>query len=201
MHFFMEPTFYGVDIILHPISVRGKELHQQGKVIEIKAFGMFVEVSEGVDAFIHISDYSWEKANVADHKVGDEIELKIIEIDQESKKIKGGIKQLTKSPWEVIKEEYKVGDVIKREINNITDFGLFVKIEKNIDGMIHISEASKDFIKNLGERFKLGDEVEAEIIEIDDEKKKVKLSIKKIELEQQNKEERELIEKYSVTEE
>lgn len=171
----------------------------KGKVIEIKAFGMFVEVSDAVDAFIHISDYSWEKANAADYKTGDEIELKIIEIDQQAKKIKGGIKQLTKSPWEIIKEDYKVGDVIKREINNITDFGLFVKIEKNIDGMIHISEASKDFIKNLSERFKLGDEVEAEIIEIDDEKKKVKLSIKKLELEKQNEEEKELIEKYSVT--
>ncbi|MBZ4683865.1 MAG: small subunit ribosomal protein [Fusobacteriaceae bacterium] len=172
----------------------------KGKVVDVKDFGMFLELLEDVDAFVHISDYSWSKVDSNLYKVGDEVEVKIIEIDQENKKIKAGIKQLTKSPWEIIEEKYKVGDVVKREINNITDFGIFLKIEENVDGMIHISEASKDFIKNLNDKFKVGDEVEAEIIEIDNENKKVKLSIKKLEIVKEKQEEKELIEKYSVVE-
>ncbi|TDT69821.1 small subunit ribosomal protein S1 [Hypnocyclicus thermotrophus] len=172
----------------------------KGKVVDVKDFGMFVELLDDVDAFVHISDYSWSKVDSSLYKIGDEVEVKIIEIDKENKKIKAGIKQLTKSPWEIIEENYKVGDVVKREINNITDFGIFLKIEESVDGMIHISEASKDFIKNLNDKFKVGDEIEAEIIEIDNKNKKVKLSIKKLEIEKQKEEEKELLEKYSVVE-
>jgi ribosomal protein S1 len=170
----------------------------KGKVVEVKDFGMFVNVADEVDAFVHISDYSWDKVAKDYYKIGDEVEVRIIEIDEANEKIKAGVKQLTKSPWEELKENYKVGDVLAREITSITDFGMFVEVQNGIDGMIHISEASKDFIKNINEKYKVGDEIEAEIIEINDDKQKVKLSVKKLELNKAKKEERDLIEKYSV---
>jgi len=170
----------------------------KGKIVEVKDFGMFVNICDEVDAFVHISDYSWDKVAKDYYKVSDEVEVKILEIDEEKQKIKGGVKQLTQNPWEALKERFKVGDVIARKVSSITDFGMFVEIENGIDGMIHISEASKDFIKNINDRYKVGDEIEAEIIEISDEKKKIKLSIKKIEIKNDKKEEKELLEKYSV---
>lgn len=170
----------------------------KGKVVEVKDFGMFVELFKDIDAFVHISDYSWKKVSKDFFKIGDEVEVKIIEINKGDEKIKAGVKQLTRSPWEVVSENYKIGDVIKREITSITDFGLFIEVENSIDGMIHISEASKNFIKNLSEHFKVGDEVEAEIIEMNDEKEKIKLSIKKVQVDAVQTEEREMIEKYSV---
>jgi small subunit ribosomal protein S1 len=170
------------------------------KIVEVKEFGIFAEIEEGVDIFIHVSDLKWERAETAAYKVGDSIKAKIIEIDGDSKKIKGSVKSLEKSPWEKVSEKYAVGQKIKRKVESITNFGIFIEIENGIDGMIHISQASADFIKNLDERFKVGDEVEAEIIEIDAEHKKIKLSIKKIETAEQEKEEKELIEKYGTTE-
>lgn len=171
----------------------------KGKVVEVKDFGIFVEVEQGVDAFIHISDFSWDKVNKDYYKLGDEVEFKVIEIDGKNQKIKGSVKQLTKSPWETLKETYKVGDRIKRAITSLTDFGMFVEVEKGIDGMIHISEVSKDFLKNISDKYSVGDEVEAEIIEINDDKEKVKLSIKRIEIANQKAEEKEILEKYSVS--
>ena len=171
----------------------------KGKVVEVKDFGVFVEVEQGVDAFIHISDFAWEKVSKDTYKIGDEIEFKVIEIDADNQKIKGSVKQLSKSPWEPLKETYKVGDRVKRTVTSLTDFGMFIEVEKGIDGMIHISEVSKDFLKNISDKYKVGDEIEAEIIEINDEKEKVKLSIKKIEIAAQRAEEKENIEKYSVS--
>lgn len=171
----------------------------KGKVVEVKDFGVFVEVEQGVDAFIHISDFSWDKVNKDYYKLGDEVEFKVIEIDGKNQKIKGSVKQLTKSPWETLKETYRVGDRVKRTITSLTDFGMFVEVEKGIDGMIHISEVSKDFLKNISDKYSVGDEIEAEIIEINDDKEKVKLSIKRIEIANQKAEEKEIIEKYSVS--
>ncbi len=170
----------------------------KGKVVEVKDFGMFVNVAPEVDAFVHISDYSWDKVAKDYFAIGNEVEVRILEIDSEKEKVKAGVKQLTKSPWEGLKENYKVGDVLKRNITSITDFGMFIEVENGIDGMIHISEASKDFIRNINEKFNVGDEVEAEIIEINDDKQKVKLSIKKLEINAAKQEEKDLLEKYSV---
>lgn len=180
-------------------STKGIDSVLKGKVVEVKDFGIFVEVEQGVDAFIHISDFSWEKASKDTYKIGDEVEFKVIEIDTANQKIKGSVKQLSKSPWEQLKETYKVGDKVKRTITSLTDFGMFIEVEKSIDGMIHISEVSKDFLKNISDKYKVGDEIEAEIIEINDDKQKVKLSIKKIEIANQRAEEKENIEKYSVS--
>jgi len=169
----------------------------KGKVVVIKPFGIFAQLEDGIDAFIHQSDFSWEKTQPK-YEIGDEVELKVLSFDASEKKIKGGIKQLVKSPWDSLIENYKVGDIVDRKITSITDFGLFVEMEKGVDGMIHASQASKDFIKNLSDRFEVGEEVKAEIIEIDTTKKRVKLSIKKAEIADEKKETQELIEKYGT---
>lgn len=171
-----------------------------GKIVEVKDFGIFVELEKDMDAFVHISDLEWVNPSIENFKKEDEIKVKIIEINKEERKIKAGVKQLTKSPLEEVFEKYSEGDIIKRKIISIANFGIFVEIEKGIDGMIHISEASKDFVKNLEEKYQVGDEVEAKIIMMDEETKKIKLSIKEIEMQEEKKEDEELLEKYSVTE-
>ncbi|MDO4589665.1 MAG: 30S ribosomal protein S1 [Fusobacterium sp.] len=120
-----------------------------GKVLEVKPFGLFAEVEPGVDVFIHQSDYNWQGEENKKFSVGDTVEFKVIELNTEDNKIKGSIKALRKSPWEVALETYKVGDTVEKEIKNIMDFGLFVNLSKGIDGFIPAQLASKDFVKNL----------------------------------------------------
>lgn len=167
-----------------------------GKVAEVKAYGIFVEVEEGIDVFIHQADFCW----VGNKKFekGQEINCEVIELDLDAKKIKGSIKVLEKSPWETVMENYKVGDIVEKPIKNIQDFGLFVKIEEGIDGFIPTQLVSRDYIKDLKETFNIGDSVLGKIIEIDTERKKIKISIKAYELESEKREQRELIEKYGT---
>ncbi|BDU49881.1 hypothetical protein HLVA_04500 [Haliovirga abyssi] len=181
------------------------EKYTIGKVVDskiesIQNYGLFVKLEEGVDAFVHIADIAWLNPSVKGYNKGDMVKVKILEFNEADKRIKAGIKQLEVNPWDEIFEKYKVGDRVKRKIKEISKFGLFVEIESGIDGMIHISQASKDFIKNLEENYKIGDEVEAEIIDLDKENKKIKLSIKKLELKRVKEEEKEMIEKYGTTE-
>ena len=175
----------------------GKEL--SAKVLDIKPFGLFAEVEPGVDVFIHQSDYNWQGETSKKFSIGDSINFKVIDLNMEDNKIKGSIKALTKSPWEVALENYKVGQTVEKEIKNIMDFGLFLNLSKGIDGFVPAQMASKDFIKNLKDRFKVGDIVKAQIIEIDKEKQRIKLSIKKIDLEDENRENQELLSKYGTS--
>ncbi|MGL5544417.1 MAG: S1 RNA-binding domain-containing protein, partial [Cetobacterium sp.] len=168
-----------------------------GTVVEVKAFGIFVEVEEGVDGFIHNSDFAWS-GNKKFTK-GDKVEFKVTELNLEGQKIKGSIKGLTKSPWDTAIENYKVGDRIEKEIKNIQDFGMFVKLGEGVDGFIPTQLASKDFIKNLKDVFNVGDLVLAEIVEIDSEKKRIKLSVKKVQIEKERNENKELLEKYGTS--
>lgn len=168
-----------------------------GTVVEVKPFGIFVQVEEGVDGFIHNSDFAW--TGNKKYSKGDKVEFKVVELNLEDQKIKGSIKDLTKSPWETTLENYKVGDRVEKEIKNIQDFGMFVKLEDGVDGFIPTQLASKDFVKSLKDVFKLGQVVLAEIVEIDSEKKRIKLSIKKVQLEKEKNENKELIEKYGTS--
>lgn len=179
----------------------GKEL--SAKVLDVKPFGLFAEVEPGVDVFIHQSDYNWQGEANKKFSVGDTVNFKVIELNMEDSKIKGSIKALTKSPWELALETYKVGQTVEKEIKNIMDFGLFVTLGKGVDGFVPAQMASKDFIKNLKDKFKVGDVVKAQIVEIDREKQRIKLSIKKIEIEEEKRENQELLSKYgtSTTEE
>ena len=160
---------------------------------------LFAEVEPGVDVFIHQSDYNWQGETSKKFSIGDSINFKVIDLNMEDNKIKGSIKALTKSPWEVALENYKVGQTVEKEIKNIMDFGLFLNLSKGIDGFVPAQMASKDFIKNLKDRFKVGDIVKAQIIEIDKEKQRIKLSIKKIELEDEKRENQELLSKYGTS--
>ena len=169
----------------------------KGKVVEIKPFGIFVQVADGIDVFVHSSDYSWVGEETPRFEIGNEVELKVTELDLKEKKIKGSLKALRKSPWENAMEEFKVGLTVERKIKTVADFGLFIELTKGIDGFIPTQYASKDFIKNIRDKFNEGDIVKAQIVEINKETQKIKLSIKKIEIEEEKRSERELIEKYS----
>ncbi|WP_300340654.1 30S ribosomal protein S1 [Fusobacterium sp.] len=175
----------------------GREL--SAKVLDVKPFGLFAEVEPGVDVFIHQSDYNWQGEAAKKFSVGDTVTFKVIELNLDDNKIKGSIKALTKSPWELALENYKVGQTIEKEIKNIMDFGLFVNLSKGVDGFIPAQMASKDFIKNLKDRFKVGDKIKAQIVEIDKDKQRIKLSAKKIELEEEKRENQELLSKYGTS--
>lgn len=170
-----------------------------GKVIDVKPFGIFVELEKGVDVFIHQNDFSWKGEATKKYTLGDSVSFKIIENDFEENKLKGSIKALTKSPWELALEKYKVGQTVEKEIKGIIDAGLFVSLSNGVDGFIPSQMASKDFIKNLRDKFKVGDVVKAQITEIDKEKERIKLSIKKIEIEEERRENQELLAKYGTS--
>lgn len=171
----------------------------KGKVVEVKPFGIFVEIADGIDAFVHSSDYNWVGEEIPKFEIGNEVELKITELDLNNKKIKGSLKALRKSPWEHAMEEYKVGTTVEKKIKTVADFGLFIELIKGIDGFIPTQFASKEFIKNIRDKFSEGDVVKAQVVEVNKETQKIKLSIKKIEIEEEKREEREQIEKYSTS--
>ena len=171
----------------------------KGKVVEVKPFGIFVEIADGIDAFVHSSDYSWVGEETPKFEIGNEVELKITELDLNDKKIKGSLKALRKSPWEHAMEEYKVGTTVEKKIKTVADFGLFIELTKGIDGFIPTQFASKEFIKNIRDKFNEGDLVKAQVVEVNKDTQKIKLSIKKIEIEEEKREEREQIEKYSTS--
>lgn len=171
----------------------------KGKIVEVKPFGIFVEIADGIDAFVHSSDYNWIGEETPKFEIGNEVELKITELDLNNKKIKGSLKALRKSPWEHVLEEYKVGTTVEKKIKTVADFGLFIELIKGIDGFIPTQFASKEFIKNIRDKFKEGDIVKAQVVEVNEDTQKIKLSIKKIEIEEEKREEREQIEKYSTS--
>ena len=175
----------------------GTEL--KAKVVEVKDFGLFAEIEPGVDVFVHNSDYNWQGEENKKFSVGDEITFKVIELNTDENKIKGSIKATTKSPWDKAMDSYKLGQTVEKKIKNILDFGMFVNLCEGVDGFIPAQLASKDFIKNLKDRFNVGDTVKAQIVEIDREKQRIKLSIKKIEIEEEKRENQELLNKYGTS--
>lgn len=170
-----------------------------GIVAEVKPFGIFVEVEPGIDVFIHQTDFTWKGEENKSFAKGDKVEFKIVETDFDDQKLKGSIKALTKSPWEKTLEEYKVGQIVEKEIKSVMDFGLFINLTNGVDGFIPTQLASKDFIKELKDKFTSGQMIRAQIIEINNEKERIKLSIKKIEIDEENKEHKEMIEKYGTS--
>ncbi len=153
----------------------------KGKVKTIVPFGIFVEVEEGIDGLVHVSDISWEddnKNSLENYKPGDEIEFKILGIDKEEMRISCGIKQLTKSPWEMISEKYPPRTRLAGVVTRITGFGLFVRLEDGIEGLVHVSEASRRKVEDLNELFKVGDTVNVVVLGVDVEKRRLSLSIK-----------------------
>jgi small subunit ribosomal protein S1 len=163
----------------YPVNLRTK-----GKVVSLTDYGAFVELENGIEGLIHVSEMSWSKRVRHPSKivqVGDEVEVVVLALDLENRRISLGMKQIEPNPWELVKEKYQIGDVIRGKIRNITDFGIFVGIEDGIDGLIHISDISwTERIRHPGDIFKKGDEVEAKILQIDTEGEKFSLGIKQL---------------------
>ena len=147
---------------------------------KIVKFGLFVELEEGIDGLVHISDVSWDdvKDLTRQFKNGQEVEIKILDINKREMKISCGMKQLAKSPWEAVKEKYPPRTRVHGTISGLTAFGIFVKLQDDVEGLVHISEVSRNRIEKLDDHFKVGDPVEAVVLDVDVEKKRLSLSIK-----------------------
>ena len=155
-----------------------------GKVTNITDYGAFVELDDGIEGLVHVSEMSWTRKNVHPGKIvstSEEVKVKILEVDPEKRRISLGIKQCMANPWAAYIEEHPVGSVITGKIKNITEFGLFVGLTDEIDGMIHLSDISWD---KSGEEavkdYSKGQEIEAKIIDVDVEKERISLGIKQL---------------------
>ncbi|HEV2600904.1 MAG TPA: 30S ribosomal protein S1 [Candidatus Babeliales bacterium] len=156
----------------------------KGRISSITDYGLFVEVEKGVEGLIHISEISWTE-RISDlskrFHVGQEIEALVVSFDKDNRRMSLSIKQLNKNPWESLHEQFAVGQKIKGAISNITDFGIFIQILPGIDGLVHISDLSwTEHIDHPSDMFKKGDEVEAIILNIDKDNKKISLGIKQL---------------------
>ncbi|MFA5998447.1 MAG: 30S ribosomal protein S1 [Candidatus Babeliales bacterium] len=156
----------------------------KGHVASIADYGLFVEIRRGVEGLVHISEISWTDriSNLKDRfKVGEEIEVLVASLDIENRRMSLSIKQLSKDPWTTIKENYKKDDRIKGKITNIADFGIFVQIIPGVDGLVHVSDLSwTEHIAHPSDLYKSGQEVEAVILSVDEDHKKVALGIKQL---------------------
>lgn len=152
-----------------------------GKVRNMTSYGAFVEIENDIDGMIHISDMSWtRKINNPNEilKPGDEVEAVILDIDSEQQRISLGMKQAETDPWAEIEKLYKIGDKVTGHIAKITAFGAFVELSHKIDGLIHISQISKDRVERVKDVLKLNDEVEARVIKIDAAERRIGLSVR-----------------------
>jgi small subunit ribosomal protein S1 len=162
----------------------------EGKIKNLTDFGIFIGIDEGIDGLVHISDISWTKRIKHPseiYKKGDLVQAIVLEIDQDNERFSLGIKQLEPDPWETVKERYEVGKKITGTITNITDFGVFIELEEGIEGLIHVSEISKEKIKTPVGKFNLGDILTAKVMNINSEEKRIGLSIKRLNIEEEEK--------------
>ena len=155
-----------------------------GKVVSITDYGVFVELEEGVEGPIHVSEMTWSKKPRHPSKmvaVGDEIEVMVLNIETETKRISLGMKQLQPNPWDLVTENYPVGSIIEGKIKNITDFGVFIGIEEGIDGLIHVSDLSwTERIKHPTEKYAKGEMIQAVVLKIDKENERFSLGVKQL---------------------
>jgi len=156
-----------------------------GKVTNLTDYGAFVEVESGIEGLVHVSEMDWTNKNVHPSKVvqvGDEVEVMILEIDEDRRRISLGMKQCMPNPWEDFAREFKKGDRVTGQVKSITDFGVFVGLTGGIDGLVHLSDLSwSDSGEEAVKRFKKGEEVEAVVLSIDVERERISLGIKQLE--------------------
>jgi small subunit ribosomal protein S1 len=153
----------------------------RGKIRNMTAYGAFVELEEGIDGMIHVSDLSWtRKINHPSEvfKKGDEVEAEVIDIDKTNQRISLGIKQLSEDPWKNIDQKYKIGDLVKGKVTKLASFGAFVQLQDDIDGLVHISQLSEEHVAKVKDVLKVGQEVEARVIKVDKIERRIGLSIK-----------------------
>lgn len=155
-----------------------------GKIKNITDFGIFIGIDEGIDGLVHISDISWTKRVKHPSEIfrkNQEVQAIVLNIDKDNERFSLGIKQLESDPWESIPQRYPLGSVVSGPITNVTDFGLFVELEEGIEGLVHVSEISKEKIKSPVGQFKPGDKITAKVINISPKERKIGLSVKKVE--------------------
>jgi len=152
-----------------------------GPVRNITDFGIFVGIEEGIDGLVHISDLHWTKKIKHPselYKKGDIVEAKVLGVNVENERFSLGIKQLAPDPWKVVADRYPVGSKIKGQVTSVPDFGVFVRIEEGVEGLIHVSQLSSERVDKPSSLFKVGDEVEAEVVSIDPADRKIGLSVR-----------------------
>jgi small subunit ribosomal protein S1 len=156
----------------------------RGKVMSITDYGAFVELEPGVEGLIHVSEMSWTKKVKHPSRLlemGKEVECQVLEVDSKSKRISLGLKQLEPDPWSIFTERYHPGDKIDGKVRSLTDYGVFIGIEEGVDGMVHKSDLSWTAkVNNPGDMFHKGDDVEAIILSINHDEKKVSLGVKQL---------------------
>jgi len=153
----------------------------RGEVRNLTAYGAFVQLEDGIDGMIHVSDMSWtRKINHPSEvvKKGDVLDAVVIDIDKQNQRISLGLKQLDEDPWKSIDTRYKIGDMVKGKVSKIATFGAFVELEGDIDGLVHISQISEDRIEKVKDHVKVGDEITARVIKVDKTERRIGLSIK-----------------------
>jgi ribosomal protein S1 len=166
------------DMVRHnyPIGARVR-----GKVRNMTTYGAFIELEEGIDGMVHVSDMSWtRKINHPSEvlKKGDEVDATVLDVDPTQQRISLGMKQLSQDPWSDIDSHFKIGDVVKGVVTKITSFGAFVELKDGIDGLVHISQISEERIDKVKDVLKPGQEVSARVIKIDRDERRLGLSIK-----------------------
>ncbi len=162
--------------VRYPVGTKVK-----GKVRNLTSYGAFVELEEGLDGMIHVSDLSWtRKINHPSEvlKKGDDVEAVVIEVDKPNQRIALGLKQLAVDPWEKIDQLYKVGDLVTGNVTKLASFGAFIGLQHEIDGLVHISQISEDRVEKIKNVLKVGQEVTARVIKIDKSDRRIGLSIK-----------------------
>jgi small subunit ribosomal protein S1 len=161
----------------YPVGTRVR-----GKVVSLTDYGAFIELEAGVEGLVHVTEMSWTKRVKHPSKLvnqGDTVEAVVLDIDPKAKRISLGMKQIEANPWTLLEDKYPIGSVIRGEVRNVTDFGIFVGVEEGIDGLVHVSDISwTERIKHPGEKFKKGDVVEAVVLNIDVENERFSLGIK-----------------------
>lgn len=171
-----EPNPWQALVERHPIGSR-----IAGKIKSITDFGVFVEIEPGIDGLVHISDLSWTKKvrhPSEIYKKGDEVEAAVLGIEVEHERVSLGIKQLADDPWDSVAQRYPLNTRIKGKVSSVADFGVFVEIEEGIEGLIHISQLSNERVDKPSALFKVGDEVETLVVQVDSKERRIGLSIK-----------------------
>jgi small subunit ribosomal protein S1 len=153
----------------------------KGTISNITDFGIFVQIMPGIDGLVHISDLSWTEhiEHPSDmYNKGQEVEAVVLNIDEQSKKVSLGIKQLSQDPWTAIREQYPVGTIVDGKVSKITNFGAFVKLPSGIEGLVHISELSDETVDKVEDILKVGQTAQFRVINVNQEERKLGLSLK-----------------------
>lgn len=160
----------------YPVGARVR-----GKVRNFTTYGAFIELEEGIDGMIHVSDMSWTRKISHPNEVlkkGDEVDAIVLDVDSDNQRISLGVKQLQKDPWQEIERYYKIGDVVNGKITKLTNYGAFVQLQHDIDGLVHVSQINEEHVAKIKDVLKVGQEVSARVVKIDRNERRIGLSIK-----------------------